>query len=255
MAMAYRPNRWQRRLYGALACGGLTTFLVFETGAGGALAQPSPRIWNVQLGAPVSELPRRDFVDPACGSNGGPPGLILKDFAEFGQCAREGATGLREIRFGYEDEAEYIARATRSEALITRNLANQVLGHPVVFSLLVDDAGLVQGYRVITDNRADTLVRFEAASLAVHFKIRFGPDDWACTDLPAAEGETPIGREFIKERCEKSVDGLSYNVESRYYFKPGQGLFDPHTRKPTVGEGEFESWARLEAIQLDAARP
>ena len=200
-------------------------------------------------------MPKREFVRPACGSNGGPPGLVLEGFEQFGRCTPESATGLREIWFSYDDEAEYIARATRSDTLIRRNLANQVMSHPVVYSLLVDGQGRVQGYRVITDNRADTLVRFEAASLSIHFKIRFGADDWACVDLPVAEGETPIGREFIKERCEKILDGRKYSVESRYYFKPGQGLFDPHTRKPLIGEGKFESWARLEAVHVDAILP
>lgn len=207
------------------------------------------------MGSHVGGLPPQEFVDPACGANGGPPGLTLGRFEEFKRCTPDRLTGLREVWFSFDDEYEYIARATRNAALITRNLANQVLGQPVVYSLLIDDDGRVQGYRVITDTRADTLVRLEAASLAIHFQTRFGFDGWECIDLPAAEGETPIGNDFTKKRCEKNLDGRKYTVESKYFLKAGQSLRDPHTRKPLMGEGEFESWARLEIYRLDAVRP
>src|SRR6266704_2841905 len=60
--------------------------------------QPSPKIWDVQLGAPVSELPDDDFVDPACGTNGGPPGLPIGTFEQFEKCRAE-PSGLREVWF------------------------------------------------------------------------------------------------------------------------------------------------------------
>src|SRR5438874_2336717 len=72
--------------------------------------QPSPKIWDVQLGAPVGELPEEEFVDPACGTNGGPPGLPIGTFEQFEKCRAE-ASGLREVWFRYDDEFEFIARA------------------------------------------------------------------------------------------------------------------------------------------------
>ena len=45
---------------------------------------PPPKIWDLKLGQPVSALPADDYVDPACGTNGGPPARVLKNFAEFG---------------------------------------------------------------------------------------------------------------------------------------------------------------------------
>jgi hypothetical protein len=41
-------------------------------------------------------------------------------------------------------------------------------------------------------------------------------------------------------------------VESRHYYKPGQGLLDPNTGLPTVNQ--FESSARLELVRVDAPR-
>src|ERR1700680_5262993 len=63
--------------------------------------QPVPRIWDVQLGTPVGELPEEEFVDPACGTNGGPPGLRIGGFEQFERCRAE-ASGLREVSFRYD---------------------------------------------------------------------------------------------------------------------------------------------------------
>ena len=93
------------------------------------------------------ELPEEEFVDPACGTNGGPPGLRIGSFDEFQRCRAE-SSGLREIWFRYDDEDEYIARAARDPDAVARTNAMLVLGQPVALSLLVDQAGLMQGYRI-----------------------------------------------------------------------------------------------------------
>ena len=46
----------------------------------------APKIWDIKLGIPISALPLSDFVDTACGTNGGPPARVLKSFYEFAQC-------------------------------------------------------------------------------------------------------------------------------------------------------------------------
>jgi len=67
-----------------------------------------PTIWDVRLGTPVGELPEEEFVDPACGTNGGPPSRVLKGFAEFAQCVRERTTGLHEVWVVQNGEREYL---------------------------------------------------------------------------------------------------------------------------------------------------
>jgi hypothetical protein len=218
-------------------------------GSAASAQQPLPRIWDVQLPGPVSDLPEEEFVDPACGTNGGPPGLAIGSFERFGRCRPE-ASGLREIWFRYDDEWELIARAARDPDAIARNNAMVVLGQPVTLSLLVDRTGLVQGYRIFTDPRADEELRAQAYGVAIAFKARFGTDGWTCNDTPAAEGETPILGIFVKERCEKAADGLAITVESRHYYKPGQAMLDPNTGLPTVNQ--FESSARLQVIRAAA---
>jgi hypothetical protein len=229
----------------------LTVFALTLFSAATAWAQqPLPRIWDVQLPSPVSDLPDEEFVDPACGTNGGPPGLAIGSFERFERCRPE-ASGLREIWFRYDDEWEFIARAARDPDAIARNNAMLVLGQPVTLSLFVDHTGLVQGYRIFTDPRAEEEVRSGAYGAAIAFKARFGTEGWTCNDLPPAEGETPIRGIFVKERCGKLADGRAITVESRHYYKRGQAMLDPNTGLPTVNQ--FESSARLQVVRVDAA--
>src|SRR5207244_10516860 len=117
------------------------------------------------------ELPSDQFVDPACGTNGGPPSRVLKSFADYVQCPREHGTGLHEIWFRYDDEMEYVARARRSELLVRQYQANSLAGQPIITSLLIDDAGLVQGYRIVNDARGvEGATRIAAFGLADIFK-------------------------------------------------------------------------------------
>jgi hypothetical protein len=227
---------------------GLIAVALAALGSAAKAQQPMPTIWDVAIGTPVGELPDEAFVDPACGTNGGPPGLAIGAFENFARCRPE-ASGLREVWFRYDDELEYIARAARDPDAVARSNAMVVLGQPVILSLLIDAVGRVAGYRIFTDPHADEELRMNAYTTAIAFKARFGTTGWNCTDLPAAEGETPIFGSFIKEHCEKRADGQQVTVESRYYYKPGQAELDPNTGLPTVNQ--FESSARME-LRADA---
>src|SRR5579872_334930 len=105
--------------------------------------EPATKIWDIKLGTPIAELPLDQFVDPACGTNGGPPSRVLAGFRDFALCPLDKSTGLHEVWFRYDDELEYIARARRSEIMIHLYQANVLGGQPIITSLLIDDAGLV----------------------------------------------------------------------------------------------------------------
>ena len=213
------------------------------------LRSAEQRVWDIGLGLQVSELPSSFFVEPACGSNGGPPGLLIADFSRFEMCPLDPTTGLREISFVHDDMMEYVARARRDPVMIQRFHANYYYSQMMVSSILVGETGLIMGYRFITDSRTDSSVRVEAHNLGYIFQSRFGIEDWNCTDLAPAEGETPVGGEFVKTICTKLQDGRQYVVERRLYYKPGQSMLDPFNRRLT--ENEFESSARLEVLQVD----
>jgi len=219
--------------------------------AGSATAQaPAPKIWDVKFGTAVSALPLDHFVDPSCGTNGGPPSRALKSFAEFGLCARERTTGLHEVWFRYDDEMEYVARARRSDIMIRQYQANSLAGQPIITSLLIDDAGLVQGYRIVNDPRVEGRTRVDAFNLADLFKGIAGLG-LNCTDLPPAEGERPIEDLFVKEVCEKNESERVVRIEARRYYKAGQFAVDPNENRLT--ENQFESSARIEVYGAPSA--
>ncbi len=117
-------------------------------------------------------------------------------------CARSGSATTTRL--------EYIARAARDADAVARSNAMVVLGQPVILSLLVDRAGLVQGYRIITDPRADADLRMNAYTIGrLHSRRASAPTAGTATMLPPAEGETPIDGIFIKQRCRKVAEGAA----------------------------------------------
>lgn len=230
--------------------------LVLALGVELAQAQSRTRVWNVEFGTLVAALPHEKWVDPSCGTNGGPPSMYLESFADFARCPVEAATGLREVWFIYDDVLEYIARAQRDEAVIWRFMANRFDRQQIITSLLIDDAGRVQGYRVITDPRTPPEFRIEAYMLAPMFMGIVGSTSWACDDLSPDERETPIEGLFVKQACEKITDDLVARVEARHMYKPGQDVREGVgvRRSLAQAESQFESSARLEVYSLEAVR-
>ncbi len=228
----------------------LTLLLPLATDA--ALAQSRTRVWDIAFGTPVAKLPLLEFVDPACGTNGGPPSLPLESFAEFARCPVERDTGLREIWFIYDDEWEYIARAQRDPLEIARFSANSMYRQPIITSLLIDDGGLVQGFRVVSDPRAPIEVRMEAYILFPILRGLVSDGPWACTDLPRDERDRPIqGMTILKAACEMVGEQRFARAEGRHLLKPGQEA-GATPRFLEQAEGEFESTARLEVFSRAA---
>ncbi len=217
-----------------------------------AAAQARKRLWDIPFGTAAPDLPA-DFVEPHCGTNGGPRGQELDGFADFAKCTVEPDTGLREVWFIYDDEFEYIARAQRNAEMIRSYSANVFFAQPIITSLLFDANGLLQGYRVVTDTRAPNDVRIDAYLLQEPFRGRFGIMNTSCRDLPRAEGEVPIDDVFIKQVCETPVDDKYVRMEIHYLHKAGEDLrLNP--RRTDLAEGDFESTARLDVYALAAVK-
>jgi hypothetical protein len=227
-------------------------------GFGAALAQQGPvvpprrlEIWDIKLGTAAAALPD-EFVDYACGTNGGPPSLPLGGFADFKRCRPE-PSGLREVYFRYDDELEYWARANNVLAQFEQVAGTKTYGFPIVASVLFDDAGAVAGIRLVSDPRDDSQDRDDAYLLKNFLTARFGRDGWACQDLAPDLGETPVDGVFVKQDCRKTLgdrtlsgqDTASLSV--RYLRKPGQTRLDPHSGKQT--RGLFESTVHFEIVR------
>ena len=200
-------------------------------------------IWDIKLGAKIDALPD-DFIDYACGTNGGPPGLALSGWKDFRRCRAE-PSGLREVYLRFDDEEEYIGRAIDDDQY-TRKIGTRVAGHPVILSVLFDAGGILRGIRFVTDPRAAPAERRMAHLLRLAAINRYGPQGWTCVDQPAAAGETAVGGVFIKQRCRKTTTERDLTVEAHFLRKPGQSETDPATGEYRAGQ--YESWTRFELM-------
>jgi hypothetical protein len=243
-----RPGGHKGRPYGCNAH--ILAALVLALAANGGRAQPQPNdqparveVWDLELGTQADRLPD-GFTDYACGTNGGPPSIPLGGWRDFRRC-RPDAQGLREVYFRYDDELEYWAKANNFATEIEKFSGTKVYDFPVVLSARFDEGGVLAGLRIVSDPRDPSRDRDEAYLLRNFLTARYGRDGWDCVDLPLAEGETPVARTFIKQRCRKPIAGMAVaEIETHFFRKKGQSQYDPQSGRTT--EGQFESLARFE---------
>ena len=228
--------------------------------AGPAFAQEDPReaaglfapsAWDLELGAHAFELPVDEYIDYACGTNGGPPSLPVSSWADFALCAPEAISGFHEIYFQYDDENEYWAKAMDlgvQTRIFEHTSAYQI---PVIASALFDGEGFLVGIRLITDPRVDVVLRENGVILSNFLRARYG-EGWVCEDLPRIEGEREYQGLLEKRRCNLAVpdEGFTVMLETHNYRKPGQFAVDPRTRRAT--EGQFVSSTLYELLLLNA---
>jgi hypothetical protein len=215
--------------------------------AQGADERPTRReVWDIALRAKVADLPD-DFIDYACGTNGGPPSTPLTGWKDYRRCRPEPG-GLREVYFRYDDELEYWAKANNLAAQMEQYVGTKTYGFPINVSVLIGD-DVVRGIRIVTDPRDPTGDRDEAYLLRNFLNARFGREGWQCEDLAAEAGETPVSGIFIKQRCEKDMEGGVHGLLiTRHLRKPGQSQYDPHSGKETTNQ--FESNVRFELTKM-----
>ena len=218
-------------------------------------------IWDIALGAHAANLPTHEFMEFACGSNGGPPLRPLSGFVDFAQCSPE-ASGLYEVQFRYDDEDEYWAWAHRAEFQYELVAGTKDSGYAVIVSVLFNAAGIVHGLRMVSDPRVVPIeLRERSHDLRNYLLVRFDPVGWTCEDLPIDEGFKPLVGPLINQKCAKTHGGTK-NVEviTHHFRKPGQFYRDPITN--VITEGQFESSVHVEIVRNspvdapgDPARP
>lgn len=205
-----------------------------------------PSVWDLTLGLHARELPDAQFVNLACGTNGGPPSKRVTGWTDYAQCRPESGTGWHEVYFEYDDLDEYVALARGDLYRAALFGQTTVYSRPVIASALFDDDGFVRGLRLVTDPKIDTAKREDAYTLGGFLKARYS-GDWACQELPPQAGETPYQNRFVKQNCTLPADaaGISRTVKSRFFRRTGQSTLDANNQ-PT--QGLFESTARYEEL-------
>jgi hypothetical protein len=208
---------------------------------------PKYTIWDIKFGEPISQVPLTEIAEIACGTNGGPPSTPLKSFAEFEQCPAE-ASGLHEVYFTNDDEADYIAKALETEYRVMQG-GNSIYAHPVVFSVLIDADGIARGIRVVTDERAADRERRVAMTLSRNLKSRYGRWAQSCDNLEPTDGQLPVGKIFVHEICTAdSPEGdARMRLEATYFRKKGQTSINLETQQ--INKNYFQSATRLEVVQ------
>ena len=235
--------------------------VLFCVSAAAAPALRRATVWDLKLGEPVAAQPSpEEYRGFACGSNGGPPRQPLTGWRDFARCRAE-PDGLHEVYFEYDDELEYIARAHDIDLDVTRWAGTTENRYPLVVSALFDDAGILKGIRLVTDSRpehrnditdADLKTREDAHTFGAIMAARFDIDPARdCTALPPAEGESPVGSDFIKRACEKTDPKANRRIVLRVnlYRKPGQNAVNPQLPSQLT-QGQFESSTRIEIYTL-----
>ncbi|MBT5859608.1 MAG: pentapeptide repeat-containing protein [Alphaproteobacteria bacterium] len=213
-----------------------------------------PSIWDFVLGTHAADIDPTGYMDFACGSNGGPPMLFLGGFGDFLKCAPE-PSGLREVYFRYDDENEYWARAYGLLTQIEIFQGTTTHGHPVIISLLFNEAGILHGTRLVSDPAADNILRENAHDLRNFLLVRFDPLNWSCDELDVDARMLPMLDLLIHQRCTKTQDGLRrLEIITRHFRKPGQFYRDPATN--VITEGQFESGVHVEIFRdVDVEAP
>lgn len=225
-----------------------TLLLAFGAAALPAVAQTPerPDVQQLQLGAGIDSQPG-PFRDFACGTDGGPPSVKIGGFAEFLRCPLEARTGLHEVAFRYDDELEYYALAMNLKPIADRYGGTRFGSFPVIVSALFDDEGILQGYRVVTDDRVSLRERRAAYGMGRFAKSQFPDGELHCRDLPPADRETPLGNLFVKQDCTITTpQGGRAELKTRLLHRPGQAAVDPHSGEKR--SGSYESAARLEVF-------
>lgn len=235
----------------------LTALLLALTLTDAEAQQPAGRqdrgeLRGLKLGQQAGTMRLDGFGELACGSNGGPPRQPLDAWAGFEKCRPE-PSGLREVSARFDDEEEYVGRALDDPMYARGRTGTRVAGHPVILSVLFDQQGILRGLRIVSDPRGSVMERRMAHMLRYAVFGRYDPDGWTCSDLPATEGETPVGGIFVKLRCEKATHERHLTVEARFLRKPGQSDLDPVTGQYRAGY--FESWTRFELMDPGYRKP
>ncbi len=229
----------------------LASSVVAQDDAREAAGLFAPSAWDLKLGDHAFELPADNYIDYACGTNGGPPSLLLSGWVDYALCPPDPTTGFYEVYFQYDDENEYWAKAYGLGVQIALFQYTSAYEIPVIASGLFDQQGFLVGIRMVSDPRVPVEVRELGIGLGNFLRGRYGAG-WTCEQLPRLEGENEYQGSYEKRRCQKAADDepLNIMIETHHYRKPGQATVDPNTRRRT--EGQFESSTWFEMVLLNA---
>ena len=168
-------------------------------------------IRGLTVGIAAAELPTAGFTGFTCAATG----EALPGWPAFARCPAATPDRLREVAVRYDETTQPWAAVNSTWE------GTKLAGHPVLLSVLFDEAGIVQAIRAVTDPEAPPYLRKKAYLLYIRVMGRYGREGWACTD--AAPGDRqPVGGLFIDRRCEKRLPDRTLVLQTDLYRASGQ---------------------------------
>jgi hypothetical protein len=165
---------------------------------------------DLKVGIAAADLPRRGYVDLACGLDG----RRLAVWTEFDACAPD-PQGLRVVTFEYDDSLEPFAAVNDAFE------GTKIAGHPVRLALLFAADGTVEALRAETIASRPYLKK-KAYLLGIRVMGHYGREGWSCLDRPHRPGRSPVGGLYIDRHCEKRLADRTVLLDTRLYRDTGE---------------------------------
>jgi hypothetical protein len=188
------------------AIGGVA-FAVAVTAAVPAMATAAD-LRDISVGMAITGVPGAGYVNLSCAAD---KARKLSGWAQWSDCP-VGADQTRAIRFEYDP-------ATAREGTM-------VAGHPAILTVQVDQDARIAALTIETDPKARLYMKKKAFLLGLQAKSRYGEDGWTCAGAQPAGDKQEVGGVFVDERCTKTIDGRSIEIERHLYREPNKELKD-----------------------------
>ena len=167
-----------------------------------------------RVGMAVGDLPSHGYQSFACAAD---PTRKLESWQNYGQCPADPSSGLRAVRFRYDEQANPLAKVNDLYE------GTKVGGHPALLTLLIGD-DQVRGLIIETDPAARLYLRKKAFLFGDQAKARYGDDGWTCANREPTADDQPVGGVFIDEHCEKTASGRHLILDRALFRRAGQDI-------------------------------
>ena len=164
---------------------------------------------DINVGMAISSVPDAGYINLTCAGE-----KITHRLAEWAQwqACQAGADQLRGIRFEYDRESG--------------REGTMVGGHPAILTVMIDKDAKIAALTIETDPKARLYLRKKAFLLGLQAKSRYGEDGWSCAEAKPGADKQEVGGVFVDEKCSKTTDGRTVEIERHLYREPNKELKD-----------------------------
>src|SRR5882757_1042247 len=163
---------------------------------------------DINVGMAIMGVPDAGYVNLTCTAD---KTHKLAEWSQWSACPA-GPDQLTGISFDYDRE--------------TAREGTMVGGHPAILTVMIDQDAKIAALMIETDPKARLYLRKKAFLLGLQAKSRYGEDGWSCTDAQPVGGQQEVGGVFLNQRCTKTTDGRTIEIERRLYREANKELKD-----------------------------